>query len=163
MTSDIVGRPPTDQYCGGGGGGGGVVPRFLSDASRMRGAESPALAAVLLQRAGGRRRRRRWEEGVALNDGGRPGSFYDEREVEALLHHLGYRLRLWTLTFGYPPRPSCLPLRPAREEGAIARGGSSSSSPLRAVRILLRTAIVDDALPPSAFCALPCAFCPTSN
>ncbi len=43
---------------------------------------------VLLQRACGKRRRR--EEGVTLNDGGRPGSFDNERKVNALLHHLGY-------------------------------------------------------------------------
>ena len=158
MTSDIVGRPPTNQYCG--GGGGGVVPCFLSDTRRMRGAESRALATVLLQRAGGRRRRR--EEGVALNDGGRPGSFNDERKVDALLHHPGYRLRLWTLTFGYPLCPLCLPLHPAWEEGAIARGGLLLLSPPRATG--MRTDIVDDdPLPPLAFCTLRCTFCLTSR
>ena len=35
--------------------------------------------------------------------------------------------------------------------------------PLGAVAIFLRTAIVDDVLPPLAFCSLRCVFCPTSR
>ena len=75
----------------------------------MHWAESRALATVLLQRASGRRRRR--EEGVACNNGSRPSSF-DNKRVDTLLHHLGYRLWLWALTFGYlpcpvPPPPPC--------------------------------------------------------
>ncbi len=67
--------------------------------------------------------------------------------------------------FGYPPCPLCLPLRPAWEEGAIVRGGSLLLSPSlsRAIGIFLRTTVVDDALPPLSFCALQCAFCPTST
>ena len=76
MTSDIVGRPPTNQYCGGGGGAEGVFLHFPSNTCRLRGVESCALATMLLQRAG--RMRRRWEEGVALNNSGRPGSFDDK-------------------------------------------------------------------------------------
>jgi hypothetical protein len=147
----------------------------------MRGAASNALATVLLQRAGGRRRsrrrRRREEEGVALDGGGRPDYFSedeyecDEREADALLHKLGYRLRLSALAFGYPPCPSCCtpPPRPAREEeGAIApRGGSSmpSPSPSRGAvgRRFLRTTVIDDALPTSAFRALRRAFRPASR
>ena len=90
MSSNIVGRPPTDQYCGGGGGGwgGGVVPCFSSNARCMHGVESRVLAIMLLQRAGGRRRW--WEEGIAINDSGHPGSYDNKHEVDALLHHLGY-------------------------------------------------------------------------
>ena len=39
-------------------------------------------------------------------------------------------------------------------------GGLSSPSPLCAIGTFLHTSIVDDVLPPSAFCALRCAFCP---
>ena len=62
-----------------------------------------------------------------------------------------------------PWYPSCLPLCPAWEEGAIARGGLSSLLPSCAIGIFLRTTIIDDALPPLAFCAPRCAFCPTSR
>ena len=117
----------------------------------MRGAESHALPTVLLQRASGRRRR--WEEGVAFNDSGRPGSFDNDCKVDAFLHHLGYQLQLWMLTFGYPTCPSCLPLCPAWEKGAILLGGSTLLSPLRTVRIFLHITVVDDVLPPSAFFA----------
>ena len=151
-------------------------------------AASNALASVLPQRAGGRRRRRRRrrreEEGVALDGGGCPGSFfedkyeYDERKADTLLHKLGHRL--WsTLAFGYPPCPSCCfpPLHTAREEeGAIAPcGGLSmplpslsplpSPSPSRGAvgRRFLRTTVIDGALPTSAFRALRRAFRPTSR
>jgi hypothetical protein len=36
-------------------------------------------------------------------------------------------------------------------------------SPFHVVRIFLRTAVVDDTLPPPVFCTLRCALCPTLN
>ena len=59
--------------------------------------------------------------------------------------------------------PSCLPLNSAWEEGAIAHGGLSLPSSSCAAGIFLRTAVVDDALPLLALCALWCAFCPMSR
>jgi hypothetical protein len=70
------------------GGGQVVVPRFSANVRRLRGSESCAVPTVLLHRAGGRRRSS--EEGIALNDGGRPGSFNNECKVDGLLLHLVY-------------------------------------------------------------------------
>ncbi len=84
--------------------------------------------------AEGRWEEEKREEGVALNNSC-PDSFEDEWEVEAILHHLGYQLWLWTLTFRYLPCPMCLPLRPAQEEGVIAHEGLLSPLLLPVVKI----------------------------
>ena len=111
--------------------------------------ESCALATMLLQRASGRKRKR--EEGIALSDGGHPGSFINKRKVDALLRHLGYRLWLWTLTFGYLLCPLCL------KEGFIVHGGSLLPPPSHTVGIFFAPPLLMMRCPHrhSALCACP--------